>query len=83
DTAISLGDEHCIRIEREGGYKEYKMMKKMEWKRRKTVLHKKITAILNKHLPKIEGDSAIQIGSVFHKYGESEPCLKHLIALGS
>ena len=83
DTAISLGDEHCIRIEREGGYKEYKMMKKMEWKRRKTVLHKKITAILNKHRPKIEGDSAIQIGSVFHKYGESEPCLKHLIALGS
>lgn len=83
DTAISLGDETCIRIEREGGYKEYKTMKKMEWKRRKTVLQKKITTILNKQLPRIEGDSAIQIGSVFHKYGESEPCLKHLIALGT
>lgn len=32
--------------------------------------------------PKVAGDSVTQIGSVFSRYGEKEPYLKHIITLG-
>jgi len=31
----------------------------------------------------LEGDSIIQIGTTFHKYGSKEVCFKHIVTLGS
>ena len=31
---------------------------------------------------RIEGDPIIQIGTVFHKYGESKPCYKNILVIG-
>jgi DNA polymerase elongation subunit (family B) len=33
--------------------------------------------------PAIEGDNVIQIGTTYHKYGEKDICLKHIITLKS
>ena len=74
-------DKTQLRIERENGFRPYQAMTSMEWKRRKSILHHKLTTLLNKSLPMLAGDKVIQIGTVFRRYGEDEPCLKHLIAL--
>jgi len=74
-------DKHGLRIDRENGFRPYAAMTSMEWKRRKSILHKKLTTLLNTSLPALAGDKVIQIGTVFWRYGETEPCLKHLIAL--
>lgn len=34
-------------------------------------------------LPELSGDAIIQIGTTFHKYGETECCYKHIATLGS
>lgn len=70
-----------LRIDRENGFRSYQAMTSMEWKRRKVILHKKLTALLTKSLPALAGDKVIQIGTVFWRFGETEPFLKHLIAL--
>ena len=41
----------------------------------------KLTSILNRVLPKLEGDKVIQIGTTVHKYGSDEIIYKHIITL--
>lgn len=74
-------DKTAFRIQRENGFRNYKDMSSMEWKRRKTHLHKKINQFMQEALPPLAGDKVIQIGTVFWRYGDPEPCLHHLIAL--
>ncbi len=38
---------------------------------------------LNRHLPKVHDDRVIQIGTIFKRYGASDPYLKHIITLRS
>ena len=42
-----------------------------------------IVSILNKNLPKVEGDKVTFIGSTFLKYGDTEPYLNHCIVHNS
>ena len=44
---------------------------------------KSLNDLLNKHLPDVEGDKLIQIGSTFQLTGQSDCYLKHIICLGS
>ena len=37
---------------------------------------------INDNEIKVEGDPIIQIGTVFHKYGESKPCYKNILIIG-
>ena len=41
----------------------------------------KLTELFNSHLPDVQDDRVIQIGSVFKRYGESDCYLKHIICL--
>jgi DNA polymerase elongation subunit (family B) len=43
----------------------------------------KVRDLLNRHLPALEGDAIIQIGTTFHVYGEKQCCFKHILTLGS
>lgn len=40
-----------------------------------------LTDVLNQYLPSVADDPVIQIGSVFKRYGETDPYLKHIICL--
>lgn len=40
-----------------------------------------LNAMLSKHFPEVEGDSIIQIGTTFHKYGDIDCYYKHIITL--
>ena len=42
-----------------------------------------INAALTKHLPKLQGDTIIQIGTTFNTFGNSAICYKSLISLGT
>ena len=42
-----------------------------------------LTNLLNNKLPEVCGDPVIQIGSVFKKFGETDPYLKHIITLNN
>ena len=74
-------DTAGLRFDRENGFRHYYDMTNMEWKRRKTNLHNKINSVLKSNLPQLAGDKVIQIGTVFWRYGDPKPCLRHLIAL--
>lgn len=50
---------------------------------KKDVIIAQLNAFLNKHLPPIEGDSIIQIGTTFHRYGDTECFFKHIITLNT
>lgn len=41
----------------------------------------KLQEILDRYLPKLEGDKVIQIGTVYKRYGEADCYLKHIICL--
>ena len=41
-----------------------------------------LNIIFDSSFPQLEGDNCIQIGSVFQRFNESEPYLKHIITLG-
>lgn len=43
----------------------------------------RLTHLLNKYFPEVEGDIVIQIGTTFQKYGEKHPFLKHIITLNT
>lgn len=43
----------------------------------------KLRAFLNSHLPALDGDPIIQIGTTFHAYGEKECSYKHILTLGT
>jgi DNA polymerase elongation subunit (family B) len=43
----------------------------------------KLNALLSSYFPPVEGDPLIQIGTTFHKYGQTECYFKHVITLGS
>lgn len=43
----------------------------------------KLTDLFNQHLPPVEGDRLIQIGSTFQLTGQTDCYLKHIICLGS
>jgi DNA polymerase elongation subunit (family B) len=81
--ADGIGDKTDLRFERENGFRHYYDMTSMEWKRRKTNLHRKINQLMQDNLPPLAGDKVIQIGTVFWRYGDTEPCLRHLIALNT
>ena len=74
-------DKTQMRFDRENGFRHFYEMTNMEWKRRKTYLHQKINQLMQLLLPPLAGDKVIQIGTVFWRYGDPEPCLRHLIAL--
>ena len=78
-----VDDRRQWRIEREGGYVSYTHMPAHAWKKRKPRLLAKLVKLLTTALPEIRGDRVIQIGSVFQRFGEAKPCLKHLLALDS
>lgn len=40
-----------------------------------------LNALLTENFPEVEGDSIIQIGTTFHKYGSSDCYFKHIITL--
>lgn len=40
-----------------------------------------LNTLFNGHFPALQGDPVIQIGSVFKRYGEKDPYLKHIITL--
>jgi DNA polymerase elongation subunit (family B) len=61
----------------------YSAMTKPEQKKRKAALHAKLTARFDTMFPPVQGDTVIQIASVFWKYGETQPCRRHLLTLGS
>lgn len=54
-----------------------------EWKKTKDRFFRHILKICNSKLPAVEGDKVIQIGTVFFRYGEKEPLLKHIVTLGT
>ena len=68
-------------IGRENGFRPYKQMTSLEWGRRKKQLHRKLNDVFHTLFPKLQGDKVIQIGTVFWRFGEPAPCLKHLITL--
>ena len=74
-------DRTSVRISRENGHRSYALMTPTEWKRRKPRLLKSLVQLMTKRLPTLRGDQVIQIGSVFWRFGEPEPCLRHLLAL--
>ena len=41
----------------------------------------KLDSLLTRHLPQIEGDRVIQIGTTYKRYGETDCFLKHIITL--
>lgn len=81
--ADGTDDKHNLRFDRENGFRHYYDMTTMEWKRRKTNLHHKLNQCMQTNLPQLAGDKVIQIGTVFWRYGDTEPCLRHLIALNT
>ena len=70
-------------ISRENGFRPYHEMTSLEWGRRKKQLHRKLIACMGDMLPPLAGDQVIQIGTVFWRFGEPEPCLKHVITLNT
>lgn len=68
-------------IARENGFRPHHLMTSLEWGRRKKMLHRKLVEWMGTLLPTLSGDKVIQIGTVFWRFGETEPCLKHLITL--
>ena len=42
-----------------------------------------LNALLSENFPDVEGDSIIQIGTTFHKYGSTDCYFKHIITLDS
>ena len=77
-----VDDRRQWRIEREGGYVSYTHMP-ARLEEAQARLLAKLVKLLTKALPEIRGDRVIQIGSVFQRFGEAKPCLKHLLALDS
>jgi DNA polymerase elongation subunit (family B) len=74
-------DRHRKCIARENGFRPYSQMTSLEWGRRKKRLHAKLNRLFKSRFPKLQGDKVIQIGTVFWRYGESEPCLRHIITM--
>ena len=58
---------------------------KLKAKERDTTIQN-MNKIFNAHFKKknikVEGDPIIQIGTVFHRYGEKEPYLRHILVIG-
>ena len=80
--------DKVIPIDRIGPPRDFAALKKTEWKRRKAALTSKMLERFRWHtchsgLNRIEGDRVIQIGSVFWRLGEKDPCLRHLLAMGT
>jgi len=66
-----------------GNIPSMKTLTKTEAKKAKDELIFALTKELEVlQFPKVAGDSVTQIGSVFSRYGEKEPYLKHIITLG-
>ena len=74
-------DKQRKSFQRENGNRAYCDMNSHEQRRRKKTFKQVLHACLTERLPKLEGDKVIQIGTVFWRFGESAPCLRHLIAL--
>jgi DNA polymerase elongation subunit (family B) len=48
-----------------------------------TALESELTQMLSANLPKLKGDSIIQIGTTVHRYGSDEIVFKHIVTLKS
>ena len=79
---IYEGDDECLRFKnafKQAKYKGNQVI--MNENEEKESVFNQINNILSASLPEVEGDSIIQIGTTFHRYGDMNCFYKHIITL--